>query len=219
MSAGRYVTTTYRVPRESVFIVTKVEETDNAYEAVRRNLSELQLDYADLILIHRPPKEGVGEELWRSLIRARQDGLVRDIGVSNYSEQQIQTLVDLTGVKPVVNQVEWSPFGWSRQMRDFCDINDIVIQAYSPLTRAERLDDGALRSIGERYDKTPAQVLIRWNLQHGWVPLPKAETSRHIEENIEIFDFELEPADMNALDGLDENFSALAEQPIYQLNR
>lgn len=205
-------------PRSSIYLVTKVEETDDAYEATIKNLEELQVDYVDLMLIHRPPDEGVGEELWRGLIKAQQENMVRDIGVSNYSEQQIQTLTDTSGVKPVVNQIEWSPFGWSRQMADFCEENNNVIQSYSPLTHGKRLDDGLLGEIGLKYDKTPAQVLIRWNIQHGWVPIIESDNPRHIEENISVFDFELASEDMRALDEMNEDFSVLGERPVYQLD-
>ncbi|HVX57451.1 MAG TPA: aldo/keto reductase, partial [Candidatus Saccharimonadales bacterium] len=101
------------IGRDEVYLVTKVEETDDAYEATLRNLRELQLDHADLVLIHRPPADEVGLELWRGLIRAKQEGLARDIGVSNYSIDQLQALTDATGETPAVNQIEWSPFGHS----------------------------------------------------------------------------------------------------------
>lgn len=201
--------------RNELCIITKVEETDDTYRATLKNLDELQLDYIDLMLIHRPPKRGVGEDLWRGLIKARQEGLVRDIGVSNYTEQQIQTLADITGVMPVVNQIEWTPFGWSKEMKEFCKENRIVIQAYSPLTRAKRLDDGALQGIGMKYNKSPAQILVRWCLQQGIVPLPKASTKQHIEENIDVFDFELGAGDMELLNELNERYSALGHTLAY----
>jgi 2,5-diketo-D-gluconate reductase A len=160
-------------------------------------------------LIHRPPEDGVGVELWEGLVRARKEGLARDIGVSNYSSGQLQDLARATGEVPVVNQIEWSPFGHSPPMFEFCRANGIVIQAYSPLTRAERLDDERLREIASRYERTPAQILIRWNLQLGTVPLPKANRKRHLEENIEVFDFEISDADMSALTGLNEEYSSL----------
>jgi 2,5-diketo-D-gluconate reductase A len=207
------------IPRESLYLVSKVEETDDAYEATLRALKELRTDYLDLMLIHRPPRTGAGVELWRGLIRAQKEGKVRDIGVSNYSEQQIQTIGGATGVVPVVNQIEWSPFGWSQQMYDFCKANDIIIQAYSPLTHGQRINDGVVMQIADRHNKTPAQVMIRWALQHGLVPIPKAESDQHIKENISVFDFTLNSEDMAALDSLNENFSALAPMPIYELNR
>jgi 2,5-diketo-D-gluconate reductase A len=207
------------ISRESLYLVTKVEETDDAYKATLRALEELRTDYLDLILIHRPPRTGAGVDLWRGLVRAQKEGKVRDIGVSNYSEQQIQTIAGATGIVPVVNQIEWSPFGWSQQMFDFCKANNIIIQAYSPLTHGQRIDDGVLAQIAERHNKTPAQIMIRWSLQHGLVPIPKAESDQHIKENISVFDFTLNSEDMAALDSLNENFSALAPMPIYELNR
>lgn len=208
------------IPREDVFIVSKIEEYDDAYEATMKNLAELQLDYVDLMLIHRPAEtDEMNEALWRGLITACHEGKIRDIGVSNFSEAQIQSLIDRTGVKPVVNQIEWSPFGWDSAMDTYCAEKGIIIQSYSPLTRAERLHDSMIMGIADIYHKTPSQILLRWNVQHGWVPLPKSDNPAHIRENIDIFDFKLDKKDMVAIDAMNESFSALAEQPIYQLNR
>jgi diketogulonate reductase-like aldo/keto reductase len=195
--------------REEVFIVTKIEDTDDAYEATRRNLAELKIDYADLVLVHRPPENGVGEGLWQELRRAKRDGLTRDIGVSNYTIEQIEELVYRTGELPVVNQVEWTPFGHSPRMLDFCHDNGIVIQAWGPLTRAARLNDDKLAAMAARYGRTPAQLLIRWNLQLGVVPLPKANHSHHMRENLRVFDFEISHQDMMKLRALNEHFSSL----------
>jgi 2,5-diketo-D-gluconate reductase A len=199
--------------REDVYLVAKVEETDDAYQATKKYLREIGVDYADLMLIHRPPDEGVGEGLWEGLARARQDGLARDIGVSNYSIEQLQDLARASGEMPVVNQIEWSPLGHSESMLEFCRDNEVVIQAYSPLTRAERLDDARLDEIAARYGRTPAQILIRWNLQLGTVPLPKANHKEHLDENIDVFDFEINDADMAALNGLNEHYSSLGSLP------
>jgi 2,5-diketo-D-gluconate reductase A len=203
------------VSRESLYIVTKVENTDDGYEATKRNLAELQLSYADLVLIHHPPEEGVGEEIWRGLVRARRAGLVKDIGVSNYSETQIETLANITGVMPVVNQIEWSPFGWSQSMLEFCEENGIIIQAYSPLAQGKRLYDSTLAAIAKKYGKDEAQVMIRWALQTGVVPLPKANQLQHLRANLDVFDFELEDKDMEKLRLLNEQYSALSDRPIY----
>jgi diketogulonate reductase-like aldo/keto reductase len=197
------------LPRESVFVVTKIEETDDAYEATRRNLSELKLRQVDLVLIHRPPDRGVGEVLWQELRRAKRDGLTRDIGVSNYSIEQIEELVYRTGELPVVNQIEWTPFGHSPRMLDFCHDNHIVIQAWSPLTRGMKLNDDKLAAMAARYGRTPAQLLIRWNLQLGVVPLPKANHVGHLRDNLHVFDFEIAQPDMAKLRALNEHFSAL----------
>jgi len=195
--------------REDVYIVTKVEDTDDAYTAAQNNLSELGLPYADLMLIHRPPRDNVGQQLWEGLIQSKQDGLTTDIGVSNYSVDQIQKLVNMTGEVPVVNQIEWTPFGHEFEMLDFCRENGITIQAYSPLTHGERLDDPTVQRIATKHHKTPSQVLIRWCLQVGTVPIIKAGSPEHQQENIDVFDFELEDQDMADLDGLNELFSAL----------
>jgi 2,5-diketo-D-gluconate reductase A len=200
-----------QAPRESLFVSMKVEENEDGYAATARNLQELKLAYADLVLIHRAPKTSVGEKVWRGLIRARDEGLARNIGVCSYKVAQLQALADQTGEMPAVHQVEWSPFGHSLDMLSFCRANDIVLQAYSPLTRGKRLKDERVAGIAMKYGKTPAQVFLRWNLQHGVVPLPKAYREDHQRENIAVFDFELEPADMAALDALNEQFSALDE--------
>ncbi|HJQ08115.1 MAG TPA: aldo/keto reductase [Candidatus Saccharimonadales bacterium] len=199
--------------RDSFYLVTKVEETDDAYEAARKNLAELQLDYADLMLIHRPPKTGAGEELWEGLIRAKKEGLTKDIGVSNYSIEQIQTLIGDSNEVPAVNQIEWSPFGHSEDMLEYCRKNNIIIQAYSPLTRTKQLDDQTIQEMASRYNKTSAQLLIRWNLQLGTVPLPKANKPEHLKENIDVFDFEISDDDMATLNGLNERYSSLGSLP------
>lgn len=195
--------------RDEYFIITKIEATDDAYEATRCNLAELRLDHADLVLIHRPPDRGVGEVLWQELRRAKRDRLTKDIGVSNYSIEQIEELVYRTGELPAVNQIEWTPFGHSPRMLDFCHDNDIVIQSWSPLTRGTRLNDDKLTSMAARYGRTPAQLLLRWNLQLGVVPLPKANTAAHLEDNLHIFDFEISQQDMTRLRALNEHYSAL----------
>lgn len=203
--------------RDDYYITTKIEEDDNAYMAMKRNLAELDLEYTDLVLIHRPPKHGVGEHLWRGLIRARNEGLTVDIGVSNYSIAQIQALAELTGELPVVNQIEWSPFGWSADMLEFCYQNDIVIQAYSPLTHGRRLADPMLQEIAIKHTKSPAQILLRWAIQMGTIPLPKAGQVQHLEDNIEIFDIQLDEEDMAYLSTLNEGYSALGKRPVYQM--
>jgi diketogulonate reductase-like aldo/keto reductase len=197
------------VPRDEIYLVTKVEEHEDAYEATRRNLDQLGVERADLLLIHRPPPEGPGEELWEGLLRAREEGLAGDVGVSNYGTDLLDALIRSSGETPAVNQVEWSPFGWSREVLDWCRDHGIVIQAYSPLTRGRRLDDPTLQAIAERHAKTPAQVLLRWDVQMGTVPIPKANRREHLEENLGIFDFRLADGDLQELNGLNEHASSL----------
>jgi 2,5-diketo-D-gluconate reductase A len=199
--------------RDEIYLVTKVEEYDDAYDSTRRNLDELGQEYADLMLIHRPPPMGVGVELWEGLIRARDEGLAADIGVSNYSIEQIEELIRATGEIPAVNQIEWSPFGWSREMLDFSDRQGIAIQAYSPLTRGRRLDNERLRSVAARHGRTPAQVLLAWSIQRGAVPLPKANRRDHLVENLEALDFELAGEDLDVMNSLNEEYSSLGSLP------
>lgn len=201
------------VGRPELYVTTKVEEHDDAYERTCRNLEDLGLDCVELVLIHRPPPSGAGEALWEGLMRARDEGLTRDIGVSNYSSSLIDRLTEATGTAPAVNQIEWSPFGHSAAMREYARSHEMVIQAYSPLTRQTRLDDARLRQIAAKYGKTPAQIMIRWSMQSGQVPIPKANRKEHLEENIAVLDFEIEDEDMARLWELDENYSALGSLP------
>jgi diketogulonate reductase-like aldo/keto reductase len=199
--------------RDEIFLVTKVEENEDAYDGAARNLRELRLDASDLVLLHRPPDDSAGQALWEGLLRARDDGLTRHAGVSNYSEDQIETLIDATGEVPAVNQIEWSPFGWSKEMLRYCRDRGIVIQAYSPLTRGERLADPALTRLAGRYGTTTAQLVLRWDLQMGVVPLPKANDRDHLRENAAVFDFEISDADMEELGQLNEQYSSLGSLP------
>jgi 2,5-diketo-D-gluconate reductase A len=149
----------------------------------------------------------------RRLLRFVKEGLVRDIGVSNYSTELIDKLIEAGGEVPTVNQIEWSPFGHSEDMMEYCNDKKIIIQAYSPLTRAKRLDDDVLAQVAARYEKSPAQILIRWNLQQGSVPIPKANRKNHLEENINVFDFEISDEDMKTLNDLNEGYSSLGSLP------
>jgi 2,5-diketo-D-gluconate reductase A len=194
--------------RDAVFIVTKIGPAEDAYSAIRKSLAQMRLDHLDLALIHEPPEQGVGEIAWQGLRRAKREGLVRDIGVSSYSIDAIEELVYRTGEMPVVNQIEWTPFGHSPRMLDFCRENEIIIQASSPLTHGMRLGEDKMGSMAARYGKTPAQLLLRWNLQLGVVPLPKANHVQHQRENLNVFDFEILPQDMARLNALNEHFSA-----------
>jgi 2,5-diketo-D-gluconate reductase A len=197
--------------REAVFLVTKIAPHEDGHAAIRKSLAQLRLDYVDLALIHASPEHGVGETAWQGLRRAKREGLVRDIGVSSYSIEAIEELVYRTGEMPAVNQVEWSPFGHSPRMLDFCRENEIIIQAWSPLTRGRRLGDAKLGPMAARYGKTPAQLMLRWNLQLGVAPLPKANHVQHQRENLNLFDFEILPQDMTRLNALNEHYSALGK--------
>jgi len=193
------------VPRDLLYVVTKVEETEDAFESAHKQVAELQTDYADLILLHRPPKTGPGIELWEGLIKAKAEGLTKDIGVSNYRPDQIDELIRATGEVPVVNQVEWTPFGHNQKMLDYCNQHKIIMHAYWPLTHGEKLDDRQLNDIAKRNGKSCSQTILRWDLQLGIVPIPKANSAEHLEQNLDVFDFELSDEDMTAIDELNQN--------------
>jgi 2,5-diketo-D-gluconate reductase A len=198
------------INRDDVFLVSKVEEVEDARAATAERVEQLGVDRLDLCLIHRPPPEGAGEELWDGLFEARRDGLTREIGVSNYSTDQIDRLIESSGERPSVNQIEWSPFGHSDGMMDHARRKGVVIQAYSPLTRGDRLGDEKIAEVAERHARTPAQVMLRWSIQYGAPPVPKAASPEHREENFGVLDFELSGSEMQALSTLNEHYSALA---------
>lgn len=217
------------LPREQVFITTKLwnQHHDNPAAALDQSLRRLGLDYVDLYLIHFPVPER--NRSWEVLEKLTQSGKARSIGVSNFTIRHLQQLLDYTSVVPAVNQVELHPFLYQRELIEFCSERGIVIAAYSPLTHARRLDDPRLLAIAAKYPlvtatsspwakipfigdlarrpttRTPAQVLIRWVLQHGWIVLPKSARKARIEENAAVYDFELTDEDMRALDGMNEN--------------
>lgn len=203
------------VGREDMFIATKVEEADDAYEAAKQYVGRLGLKYADLIIIHRPPMTGAGQELWRGLMQARDKGITKDIGVSNYSADQMQVLFDDTGEWPAINQIEWTPFGHSQEMLAFCKEHGIVIQAYSPLVHTGEVDQTLVEELARKYGKTPSQIVLRWDIQLGVVPIPKASSREHLEENLSVFDFELADEDMKRLAQLNQKYSALGPSLTY----
>jgi len=195
--------------RHDIYVTTHVESHADIYAVIHKNLAQLRLEYVDLALIHGVPQHDAGEMAWHGLRRAKRDGLAHDIGVDSFPIESVEELVYRTGEMPAVNQLEWSPFGHSPRMLDFCHDNGIYILARSPLTRARRLNDDKVGTMAARYGKTPAQLLIRWNLQLGVVPLPKANHVQHLRDNLNVFDFEITSQDMTRLNGLNEYYSVL----------
>ena len=195
------------IPREEIFVTTKLWNDDHGYEpalrAFERSRQELGLDYVDLYLIHWPVPR-LRQESWKAILRLREQGLVRSIGVSNYTIRHLQELLPATPIPPSVNQVEFHPFLYQRELLEFCQSRGIQVEAYSPLARGRRMKDPVTVEMAARYARTPAQVMIRWSIQHGLVVIPKSVRPERIRENATVFDFELTPKDMERLDALDE---------------
>jgi methylglyoxal/glyoxal reductase len=200
------------IEREEIFITTKVWNSDQGYqstlEACDRSLKLLGLPYVDLYLIHWPV-EGRGKDTWKAMIRLLNEGKTRAIGVSNFEVFHLQEIFQKFDVIPSVNQVEFHPFLFQEKLLEFCKNSNIQLEAYSPLTRGQRLNHHILVGLAKKYGKSSAQILIRWNLQHGLVVIPKSIHENRIRENIQVFDFQLEEADMKLLNSLNEDLHTI----------
>jgi diketogulonate reductase-like aldo/keto reductase len=191
------------VPRDQVFITTKFYPGRRDPEAeAQRSLERLGVDRLDLYIIHWP--QGGPTWAWPGMERAHGSGWARSIGVSNFNVRELDALLTVASVAPVLNQVQFSPLKYRRSLLEACEERDIVLEAYSPLGTGRYLSHPRVREIADRVGRTPAQVLLRWCLQHGTVVIPKSTHRERIEENGLVFDFTLPEADMAALDALDE---------------
>jgi diketogulonate reductase-like aldo/keto reductase len=192
--------------REDVFITTKVWNNDHGYErtlkAFERSQRALGLDYVDLYLVHWPGG-GLRKETWKAMEALLKEGRCRAVGVSNYMIPHLKETLGYAEVVPAVNQVEFHPWLYQMDLLEFCQREKIQLEAYSPLSRARKLDSPILARIGSHYDKTPAQVMIRWGLQHGLVEIPKSTHKERIFENANVFDFQLADSDMKEIDSID----------------
>ncbi len=203
------------IPREEIFITSKLwiseHGRDKTFFAVDDSLRQLRTDYIDLYLIHWP-SGGKRIETWKALETLIDEGKCRAIGVSNFAFKHINELLDNCRVVPAVNQVEFSPFLYQKDLLEFCREKGIQLEGYSPLGRGNKVKDPKIASTAEKYSKTPAQILIRWSLQHKVIVIPKSSDKNRIKENADIFDFEISGDDMEYLDSLDCNYR-LADDP------
>jgi 2,5-diketo-D-gluconate reductase A len=192
------------VGRDEVFLTTKCrpDRAGRERETLEQSLEALRTDQVDLWLIHAPARGG-GDRIamWEAFVKARENGLVRDIGVSNYSLTQVDELVAATSVKPAVNQIEWSPLLFDASVIEGHRAREVALEGYSGL-RGGTLTDPTITGIAERLGRTPAQVIVRWHLQHGTIVIPKSSKAERIRANADVAGFELSADDMAALDSL-----------------
>ncbi|THV47878.1 hypothetical protein BGAL_0283g00150 [Botrytis galanthina] len=206
---NKYFSANKNVKREDLWFTTKLK-TNTSYDATRKavkdSLKRSGLDYIDLYLLHSPyggKKRRL--ECWRAVEDAIADGEVRAGGVSNYGVKHLQEILDSKPrTIPAVNQIEVHPFNTRTDITSFCQSNGIVVEAYAPLARALRMKHPKIVSLSKKYSCSPAQLLVKWSLQHGYVPLPKSVTKERIISNGDVDGFEIEDGDIKEMDGLDE---------------
>jgi 2,5-diketo-D-gluconate reductase A len=210
-----------RAVRESadwIFVTTKLWNADQGYDRALKAFDEsynrLGLDVLDLYLIHWPvPRQDLYVETWQALVRLRDEGRVRSIGVSNFTPLHLERIIDETGVVPAVNQIELHPHFQQVELRAFHEENGIVTTSWSPLGRGGVLDDPVIARIAAKYGKTPAQVIIRWHVELGLTVIPKSSSRARQEENLAVFDFSLDPEDLTAIAALDRADGRIGPDP------
>jgi 2,5-diketo-D-gluconate reductase A len=197
------------IPRDEIFVTTKLANSDHGYDSAMRafdtSLSELGFETVDLYLVHWPlPAHDLYVETWRALQKLAEDGRARAIGVSNFTPDHLQRLLDEADVVPAVNQVELHPYLQQADLRAFDARHDIATEAWSPLGQGKSLlDDPSLVALADRVQRTTAQVVLRWHLQLGNVVIPKSVTPERIAANIDVFDFTLTDDDMSTISALE----------------
>ena len=191
------------VAREDVFVTTKLppDRAGRELETLHASLAALGTDHVDLWLIHWTTRDGSDAEIWRAVVEAKESGLATDVGVSNFGVDLIDELAATTGVTPAVNQIRWSPLLFDAAVLEAHRSRGVVLEGYSAL-RGGTLEDPTIGEIAQRAGRTPAQVIVRWHLQHGVVVIPKSRNPQRIASNADVAGFELSDEDMAALDGL-----------------
>lgn len=200
------------VKREDIFLVTKLWNDDHGYdktmEAFNKSLERLQVDYLDLYLIHWPTE--LNAETWRAFEELYESGKVKAIGVCNFKAGHLEELKESAKIMPMVNQVEVHPFNTRKNLLEYCKSNNIQMVAWSPISRGRILTNELLMSLSEKYNKTITQIVLRWHIQNGIVPIPKSSNEARVKENFEVFDFQISKDDMMLIDLLNEDKSVTA---------
>lgn len=196
------------VAREEIFLATKVWNTEQGYDATLRSmensLKKLLTDYVDLFLIHWPaPKQDKYLASWKALSRLRTEGMAKSIGVCNFNIEHLLRLKEETGIIPAVNQIELHPYFQQKELREFHLQHNITTEAWSPLARGN-VNNEVITSLAKKYQKTPAQVILRWHFDNGIIAIPKSSNPARILENLDIFNFKLTPDDLDKISQLDD---------------
>jgi len=195
------------LPREEIFVTSKVWNTDQGYErtlkAFDKTMNRLGLDYLDLYLIHWPVSN-LYKDTWKALEKLYNEGRIRAIGVSNFLIHHLKDLMEDAEITPMVNQLEFHPHLVQQELHDFCHEHQIQPEAWAPLMRGKVNDIHLLRGLAEKYGKTPAQIVLRWDLQKGVVTIPKSSNPERIRSNADVFDFELSEGDVKRIDDLEQ---------------
>ena len=196
------------LPREEVFITTKVWNPDQGYEktlaAFERSLKKLGLSYVDMYLAHFPVRD-LYLDTWRAMEKLYRDGLVRAIGVSNFHPHHLDTLLQHCQIRPVVNQIELHPYLPQKGNLLHCAARDVLVEAWAPIAKGRVLAEPVILRLAQKYGKTPAQIVLRWELQHGIIIIPKSVHKERIRENSQIFDFSLTDDELTDINGLARN--------------
>lgn len=196
--------------REDIFVTSKLFFEDfgrkNVAQAYETSIQKLGLDYLDLYLVHWPgTNEAIMIDTWKGMEDLYKDNRVKNIGVSNFNPDHFEALLAQVSIKPVINQVEFHPYFTQEKLRKYLEAQNIYMESWSPFMNAQILNDETLNEIGKEVNKTAAQVIIKWNMQHNVVVIPKSVTSSRIEENIDVFDFELSADQMKRIDDLNKD--------------
>ena len=204
------------VQRTQLFVTTKLwnDHHTNARSALNESLSRLGLDHVDLYLIHWPkPRQNAYVEAWKALVKLKEEGRAKSVGVSNFTVSHLKRIIDATGVAPSVNQIELHPRFQQKELAAYHTEHGIITESWSPLGQGTLLENPTLKALAQKHGRTPAQVVIRWHLDRGYIVIPKSVTPTRIRENFDVFDFSLDADDLAKIAALDRKDGRIGPDP------